>query len=92
MPGSVKKGQGAAGGNACRREVTLLIISIPLMVLGFAIAIVPLVAVVRRQHRFEDEHIWGREARQGHVTDPHAHFASIGECLPDDEAEFVSAA
>jgi hypothetical protein len=74
-------------------EMTLLLISIPFMVLGFAIAIVPLLTTMRREHALEDEHLWRQEERQGHVTDPYARFASLDEYLvEEDDRELMNVA
>jgi hypothetical protein len=56
--------------------MTLLIIAIPLMVVGFTIAIVPLVAVMRREHAMQDHRIWKREARHGQLPERWKHLAN----------------
>ncbi|MGB9112537.1 MAG: hypothetical protein WCF24_07400 [Acidimicrobiales bacterium] len=65
--------------------MALFIVSIPFMLLGLAIAIVPLVVTMRRQDTLEDGYVWSHENREGNVTDPYAHFASLDEYLEDDD-------
>lgn len=73
-------------------KMALLIISIPFMVLGFGIAVVPLIAAMRRPHELQDESDSRRSSRRGHVVDPYAHVASLNEYLVDHERELVDAA
>jgi hypothetical protein len=59
------------------KEMTLFIVSIPLMVLGFAMAIVPLVVTMRREQALEDANLFSREKRVGYVMDRQAHSLSF---------------
>ncbi|MGA8296817.1 MAG: hypothetical protein WB770_07220 [Acidimicrobiales bacterium] len=67
-----------------------MIISIPFMVLGFAIAIVPLVTVMRRHHEIEREYFSTRSQLTRQVTPAYAHFTFVDEDLTRaDERELV---